>query len=104
MCLLDGKSVDEESVVEIQNFICAYLMVVAAGTLLYTCFGADLQTGFSAAIACLGNVGPGFGAIGSTETFAAMSIPFKTISIALMLLGRLEIFGLLQIFYNSLHH
>jgi trk system potassium uptake protein TrkH len=101
---LDGKSVDEESVVEIQNFICAYLMVVAAGTLLYTCFGADLQTGFSAAIACLGNVGPGFGAIGSTETFAAMSIPFKTISIALMLLGRLEIFGLLQIFYNGLHH
>ncbi|MBO6081871.1 MAG: TrkH family potassium uptake protein [Bacteroidales bacterium] len=100
---LDGKRLEEETVVDILNFICAYMLVAATGTLLYTCFGADLQTGFSAAIACLGNVGPGFGAIGASENFAAMTIPFKAISIVLMLLGRLEIFGILQIFYNGLH-
>jgi trk system potassium uptake protein TrkH len=55
----------------------------------------DFLTGLSASIACLGNVGPGFGVIGSMGNYAGLSDFLKLFSIALMLLGRLEIYPIL---------
>lgn len=46
----------------------------------------------------MGNVGPGFGEVGSMDNFSAMPAAFKVSNSLLMLLGRLEIFGLIQIF------
>ena len=55
--------------------------------------GVDLTTSFTGAVASMGNVGPGFGEVG------AMPAAFKVSNSLLMLLGRLEIFGLIQIFF-----
>jgi trk system potassium uptake protein TrkH len=66
---------------------------------MYTLFGCDLTTGITASIACISNVGPGFGEVGSMSNFADLPPMLKFTSTILMLVGRLEIFGFIQIFF-----
>ena len=70
------------------------------GGIRFTGFGNDLQTSFSAAVACLGNVGPGFSKVGSMNNYATLNAATKAVGIMLMFLGRLEIFEILQLFYS----
>ena len=79
-------------------YIVAYLMFILAGTMFGTLLGVDLTTSFTGSVASMGNVGPGFGEIGSMSNFSATPSAFKVSNTLLMLLGRLEIFGLIQIF------
>ena len=50
-------------------------------------------------MASIGNVGPGFGEVGSMDNFSALPGVFKLSNSLLMLLGRLEIFGFIQLFF-----
>jgi trk system potassium uptake protein TrkH len=56
------------------------------------------MTCFSAAATCLGNVGPGFDAVGPTTTFHAFSAPIKVILSLTMIAGRLELYSFFLIF------
>ena len=60
--------------------------------------GIDIMTAFSASAATMGNVGPGFGLVGSVSNFGNIPEIGKWILTGDMLLGRLEIFGLLLFF------
>ena len=95
---IDGVSQDSEMLGTGPVYIVAVMMMILAGTFLNTMFGADLMTGFSAAVACASNVGPGFGEVGTMDNYSAMPIVTKLNLTVLMLLGRLEIFGLIQLF------
>ena len=77
----------------------AYLLLILCGALAGTMFGLDMTTALSGAVACVGNIGPGFGAVGSMDNFASMPAVMKGIDSLLMLFGRLEIFGLIQLFF-----
>lgn len=91
--------VQESSVVNFAMFfIVLYVLIVVAGTLVVTAAGTDLTTGFSMIAASMGNVGPGFGSVGSMADYAHVSPFVKTFCTLFMLLGRLEIFGLIQLF------
>lgn len=79
-------------------YIVIYALIVLAGTLINTACGLDTLTGFTASVASMGNIGPGFGEVGSLSNFSAMPIVVKIVSTLQMLLGRLEIFGLLHFF------
>ena len=93
-------TIQEESTQSlVMTFIVAYIMLALIGTIIYTMFGCDLITGFSASIACLSNVGPGFGEIGSMSNFSELPTVLKLNSTLLMLIGRLEIFGFIQLFF-----
>ena len=96
---IDGISQDEEVMGAVMVFIVAYMMLILVGTFLNTLFGADLMTGFSAAVACTSNVGPGFGEVGTMYNYSLMPVVTKLNLTVLMLLGRLEIFGLIQLFF-----
>jgi trk system potassium uptake protein TrkH len=78
-------------------FIVAYVFLLGIGTFVYAAWDYDLVSAFSSAASNLGNVGTGFGTIGG---FGYASHPPELLwfSTLLMLLGRLEIFGLLQLF------
>ena len=65
---------------------------------MLTGMGIDLMTSFSAMVACLGNVGRGFGEVSSLGNFSDLPVAGKLICAFAMLLGRLELFGFLQIF------
>ena len=96
---LDGVIQENEALHSVMIFIVAYLMLILAGTVLGTMFGVDLMTSFSGSVASIGNVGPGFGQVGAMDNFSSVPGVFKISSSLLMLLGRLEIFGLIQLFF-----
>ena len=79
-------------------FIVIYIMIICAGTIIVSATGEDLMTSFSLVATSMGNVGPGFGSIGSMDNYSEISSFVKIFSTIFMLLGRLEIFGLLQLF------
>jgi trk system potassium uptake protein TrkH len=64
--------------------------------------GASLETAFSTAVTCIGNVGPGLDAVGPTQNFAWMAAHTKLILVLSMLVGRLEIFTVIVLFQPSL--
>ena len=59
-----------------------------------------LADGMISSISCMGNVGPGFGEVGSMGSYAHLPSILK-ISLSLeMLLGRLEIFPILYVLFG----
>ena len=96
---IDGTVQDDGVLSLVMSFIVAYIALVLIGTILYTTFGTDLLTGFTASISCISNVGPGFGEVGSMNNFSTLPAVLKFGSTVLMLVGRLEIFGFIQLFF-----
>ena len=62
--------------------------------------GYDIVTSFTAAIACLGNIGPGLARVGAVENFGFFDPYSKAVLIFCMLLGRLEIYSVLILIYS----
>lgn len=61
--------------------------------------GVELETGFVAAIACLGNIGPAFGIAGPMGSYAEFPDGVKLTLTAAMWIGRLEIVTVLVLFH-----
>lgn len=95
---LNGVTQEASTLGFVMLFIVAYLLLLFAGTVFMAAFGYDILTGFSVSAASLGNVGPSFGMTGGFDNMTVFPVPVRLFSTLLMLLGRLEIFGLLQIF------
>ena len=74
-------------------FITIYLMVIFISTLLLSMLGLGINEAFSGSVATMGNVGPGFGTIGTTGNFSQIPLLGKWIFSIVMLIGRLEIFA-----------
>ena len=96
---VDGVVQNEGQMNTVVLFIATYFMFILLGTATATIFGQDLLTAFSSAVACIGNVGPGFGQIGSMSNFSEIPSVLKLQDTILMLMGRLEIFGLIQFMF-----
>ena len=96
---MDGMVQEESTQNLVMTFIVSYIILALIGTIVYTMFGCDLLTGFTASISCLSNVGPGFGEIGSMSNFSQLPVVLKLCSTLLMLIGRLEIFGFIQLLF-----
>jgi trk system potassium uptake protein TrkH len=96
---VDGAVQDEGVQSLVMTLIVAYIMTVLLGTIVYATFGLDIVTSVTAAISCVSNVGPGFGEVGSMSNFADLHAVLKFNSTVLMLVGRLEIFGFVQLLF-----
>lgn len=95
---VDGKLVKDDTCYEIMLYVVCYMAVILAGSLLNAAAGLDLKTAGTAAVACMGNVGPGLGVIGSMGNYSDMPVMSKCVSMVLMIIGRLEIFPVIFIF------
>mgnify|MGYP000736656318 FL=1 len=95
---MNGMIQDNAVVNQAILFIWFYLMIVAVGVLLISFFGIDLTTSFGITIGSMGNVGPGLGEVGSLDNYHLLPPGVKFICTILMLLGRLELFGFIQLF------
>lgn len=76
-------------------FIALYILVFFITTVLLSAFNLDTMTSFSASIATIGNVGPGFGRVSSLSNFGGLPAAAKFLLSINMLLGRLEIFSVI---------
>ena len=96
-----GGLFDNKLLTTVLVFFAAYLSVAFIGWTLLMAFGVDFTEAMSTVISAMGNVGPGLGSFGPAFSWAALPDAAKWILSSLMLIGRLEIFGFLLIFYRS---
>ena len=82
-------------------FIVNIFLVLAGGCFMVLVDDMDYLTGMSSVIATLMNIGPGFGLVGPSENYAFISDVGKWFLSWNMLVGRLEMFSALVIFYPS---
>jgi trk system potassium uptake protein TrkH len=95
MVKIDAAAFDDD-VVEVNIlFLSFYIGIVFFSALILTALGVDILSAFSGSAATMGNVGPGFGTVGSAGNFSQIPDVGKWVLTATMLLGRLEIFGLI---------
>ncbi len=87
----------ETEVKDSMLFVVCYLLLIGAFGLVNALGGLDATTAFSASVASIGNVGPGFGEVGSMSNYAAIPSVLKVSSMVEMLLGRLEIYPILSL-------
>lgn len=92
------RTVSEEVLRAVAAFITLYVALFAAVAAMLAILGADFVTAFSAAIACLGNIGPGIGAVGPMSNFADLPNVSKGVLTFAMYAGRLEVVTVFVIF------
>jgi len=94
-----GAAVPEPILRAVLSLVGLYLFgyfVISVGLAL---LGEDLVTAFSAALACMGNIGPGFNEIGPMGNFSGFSPPEKLLLSLAMWLGRLEVVTVLALLH-----
>jgi trk system potassium uptake protein TrkH len=95
---LGGRVVPESILRDVLVFMLFYLLTFAVGAAIVVGLGADMITGISATIACLGNVGPGFNEVGPMANFAGLHPVSKIVLTLEMWIGRLEVLTVLVFF------
>jgi len=98
---INKKTVHDHQAQAVIMFIMLYLTIFAAGYVIMSILGLDMQTSLGSVAACLGCVGPGIGTVGPAANF--FHIPeFGKITLSiLMIVGRLELFTFMIILMPS---
>jgi trk system potassium uptake protein TrkH len=93
----------ESSIIDLAicYFIVNIFMVLLGGCFMVLVDSMDYVTAMSSVIAALMNIGPGFGDVGPSENYAFISDTGKWFLAWNMLVGRLEMFSALVVFYPS---
>ena len=94
----EQKPVTAEVQENIFAFSTIYFLSIILCALLISIDGFDLTTNISASVACISNIGPGFGIVGPAGNYADFSSFSKVILSLEMILGRLELYPLLILF------
>lgn len=113
---IEGKSMEEKTVNDVFAFITLYFFILVATVFLLSFDPINGETikivsdagsyevkhgflsNFSAATACISNIGPGFEAVGPYASYAAYSGFSKIVLTFIMMVGRLEILPVLILF------
>lgn len=99
---LDKKRVSEDTISGVKTFFFIYLLITGISIFLISLNGYDLETSATAVIACINNIGPGFGMVGATGHYAFFSDFSKIVLSINMLVGRLEVYPMLILFIPSI--
>jgi len=96
---LGDQVISDKIIATVTAFFSMYILCYAVTGFALSMVGLDWITAFSAAAACLNNLGPGLG--GVTDNYANINDAAKWILSFTMLLGRLELFTLLVLFTGT---
>jgi trk system potassium uptake protein TrkH len=94
---LGGRVIPETTIQSLLNLIYLAGVVLAASCLLLAAQGVDLLTSIAASVACMFNIGPGFGTVGPAENYAHLPALSKWVLMICMVAGRLEFYTLIVI-------
>lgn len=92
---LGGAHVDSAMLLRVGTFFFLYLAIIFVTAFLLTMDGLLPFDAIAVAVTTIGNIGPAFGIVSATSTYAPLSDFVKAVLCLSMLLGRLEIFTLL---------
>lgn len=91
----------KDIVYSVAGFIFSYFLLTIITALVAVGDGADFLSGFTASLALIGNIGPGFGLVGPAGNFAFFSPLVKVFFSFIMLAGRLELYTMIIYFTPS---
>lgn len=91
----EGKTVDDQVQKSVANYFLIYGICLFLTFLIISIEPFGFETNFTAVVTCFNNVGPGFGMVGPSGSFAEYSAFSKLVLSFAMMLGRLEIFPLI---------
>ncbi len=93
--MIDNKAVDNGTLHRVSTYFAIYILLIGGTFLLISFEPFGFETNLTAAITCVNNVGPGFGAVGPMGGYNDYS-DFSTLILTIaMLFGRLEIYPIL---------
>jgi trk system potassium uptake protein len=95
---IDRKRVSSKVIGSVSGFLFLFVLTNAFVTLYLFSRGYDAVTSVSAAIACVGNIGPGFAQAGPAQNFHFFSSMDKVVLAFAMIIGRLEFYTFVLIF------
>lgn len=78
-----------------------YLLIFIFGSLLVMFTGVKVIESFSSVATCMAGIGPGLGAVGPMGNYDFLPDITKLILSGLMLIGRLEIYNIIELFTLS---
>ncbi|MBQ0163438.1 MAG: TrkH family potassium uptake protein [Treponema sp.] len=92
-----NKKVGRKDVVfNVAAFMMCYAVLVVLVTFAGTIAGLEVFDAFSGALSMVGNVGPGFGALGPSNNLGFLPAGLKWVYMFAMLAGRLEIYTMIM--------
>ena len=98
---VNRQAVPQGVVLTVGIFVICYLLCIFAGWFGLVIAGVELTDAFGVAISSMGNAGMALGNFGPAYSWSALPEAGKWISSALMLVGRLEMFAIMLMFYSA---
>ncbi len=99
---LNGRQIDFSMIdLAVSYFIVNVFLILGGSCFMVMSDNMDLFSAMSSVISTLMNIGPGFGSIGPSKNYAHISDVGKWFLSWNMMIGRLELFSALVIFYPS---
>lgn len=95
---INGRAGRKDLVYSVSAFIFLYFLLVLITAFIASLDGADVITSFTASLATVGNIGPGFGKVGPVENYNFFSPFTKWWFSFTMVAGRLELYTMLVFF------
>ena len=99
--VINKRAGRKDIVFSVTSFIFAYMCIVVLTAIVAAVDGADMFSSITAGLALVGNVGPGFGAVGAIQNYGFFSSAAKLWFSIAMIAGRLEIFTIIIFFFPA---
>ena len=98
---VNRQAVPSNVVLTVAIFICLYLACVFVSWILFMLMGVNFTEAFGVCVSSMGNAGLALGMFGPAYSWSALPELGKWLSSFLMLLGRLEMFAVMLMFYSA---
>ena len=98
---LDGKPLSQDNIRSVSAYFILYVLIMVVSILFVSLDNFDGSTTITAVIATFNNIGPGLELVGPTGSYAGFSALSKIVLCLDMLLGRLELYPMLVLFFPS---
>lgn len=98
---LNRVAASQRTIATVMTFVLFYFFCIFVCWLALMCMGIGLEESFGLSVSSIGNVGPGLGAFGPAFSWSALPDLAKWLLSFMMLIGRLELFGVLLLLTPS---
>ena len=101
---VNQQTISFSTISTVNTFVLLYLITLFIGWIVLMFLGLGLTESLGLSVSSLGNVGPGLGAYGPAFSWSALPDLAKWVLSFMMLIGRLELFGILLMFSPGFWH
>lgn len=98
----ENKPVKGQIIQAVTNYLIIYIVIFVIVVFIISIETPDFTSAFSAVAATFNNIGPGLGIVGPDANFSLFSPFIKVLLSFVMIMGRLEIFPILILFYPGI--